>query len=54
MDLEQVAAFETDLLEYFRGKGSAVREKLVAAKSFKGMEDEFKAACADFKANWAG
>ena len=54
VDLERVAAFESDLLEYFRGKGSALREKLVEAKSFKGMEDEFKAACEDFKANWAG
>ena len=54
MDLEKVSAFESGLLEYFRGKGSAAREKLVAAKSFKGMEDEFKAACEDFKSNWAG
>jgi hypothetical protein len=55
VSLEKVNEFETSLLEYFRGKGAALREKLVAAKSFKGLEDEFKAACQDFKStNWAG
>ncbi|MDA1026097.1 MAG: F0F1 ATP synthase subunit alpha [Planctomycetota bacterium] len=55
VSLEKVNEFETSLLDYFRGKGAALREKLVAAKSFKGLEDEFKAACQDFKStNWAG
>jgi F-type H+-transporting ATPase subunit alpha len=55
VSLERVNEFETALLEYFRGKGASLREKLVVKKSFKGMEDEFKAACEDFKStNWAG
>ena len=55
VSLEKVNEFESALLDYFRGKGAPLREKLVAAKSFKGMEDEFKAACEDFKSSsWAG
>ena len=53
--LERVNEFETALLEYFRGKGLPLREKLIAAKSFKGIADEFKAACEDFKStSWVG
>jgi F-type H+-transporting ATPase subunit alpha len=53
--LERVKEFETALLEYFRGKGLPLREKLIAAKSFKGIADEFKAACEDFKStSWVG
>ena len=55
VSLEKVNEFETSLLEYFRGKGLPLREKLIAAKSFKGIADEFKAACEDFKStSWVG
>ena len=36
------------------GEAGALRGKLVESKSFKGLEDEFKQAVADFKAGWAG
>ena len=52
--ISKVADFERDLLEYFRGKGKALRDKLVEERSFKKLEDEFKAACKDFKTGWAG
>ncbi|MDE0890172.1 MAG: F0F1 ATP synthase subunit alpha [Phycisphaerales bacterium] len=55
VSLDRVSEFETAILEYFRGKGAPLREKLVVAKSFKGIKDEFNAACQDFKStNWAG
>ena len=52
--ISKVADFERDLLEYFRGKGKALRDKLEEERSFKKLEDEFKAACKDFKTGWAG
>ena len=55
VSLDRVSEFETAILEYFRGKGAPLREKLVVAKSFKGIKEEFNAACQDFKStNWAG
>jgi F-type H+-transporting ATPase subunit alpha len=55
VSLDRVSEFETAILEYFRGKGAPLREKLVVAKSFKGIKEEFNAACEDFKStNWAG
>ena len=54
VDLSKVSEFEQALLEYFRGKGKSLRDKLVEEKSFKKLEDEFKAACEDFKSGWSG
>ena len=53
VDLSNVSAFERDLLEYFKGKGKALRDRLVEEKSFKKLKDEFKAACTDFKSGWS-
>ena len=52
--INKVADFERALLEYFQGKGKPVRDKLVEERSFKKLEDEFKAACQDFKSGWSG
>lgn len=53
LDINHVHAFEADLIELFKGPKRDLRDKLVEAQSFKGIEDEFKAAVRDFKANWA-
>jgi len=50
--LTHVDAFEQDLLEEFRGSQISLRNKLVEAKSFKGLEDDFVKAIRQFKANW--
>jgi F-type H+-transporting ATPase subunit alpha len=47
-----VHAFESDLLESFRTIKKDLRDKLVQARSFKGLEDQFTAALREFKANW--
>jgi len=47
-----VRAFERDLLVHMAGSKKALRDELVAKKSFKGMEDKFIAAMREFKANW--
>ena len=52
IDLDHVHAFEADLIELFQSSKKDLRDKLVEAKSFKGLEDEFNAAVRDFKANW--
>ncbi|MCH7601526.1 MAG: F0F1 ATP synthase subunit alpha [Planctomycetes bacterium] len=52
LDLTKVHAFESDLLEHFKTSKKDLREKLVEAKSFKGLEDDFLAAIKDFKAGW--
>ena len=52
LPLNQVHDFERDLLEYMSGPRRELREKLVATKSFKGIEDEFIDALREFKANW--
>ena len=52
VDLDKVLDFERALLDYFHGPQKALRDKLVEAGSFKGMEDDFIAAMHDFKANW--
>ena len=54
VELPRVSEFERDILEYFRGKGKAVRDMLVEQRSFKKLDAEFTAACEDFKAGWAG
>ena len=50
----QVSKFEEGLLNYFRTQKAELRAKLVKAKSFKGIEDEFKAAVASYKAGFRG
>jgi F-type H+/Na+-transporting ATPase subunit alpha len=49
----KVAKFEEDLLDYFRGPKKDLRDKLAGARSFKGIEDDFKEALREFKANWS-
>jgi len=51
--LTQVHAFETDLLEHFRGPAKAVRDKLVESRSFKnGVDDIVDEAIASFHKGW--
>jgi len=52
LELDQVHAFERDLLDYFNGPKRDLRKKLAAALSFKGLEDEFENAIKDFKTGW--
>ncbi|MCP3902331.1 MAG: F0F1 ATP synthase subunit alpha [Planctomycetes bacterium] len=53
LPLNQVHAFEKDLLENFRGVGKALRDELVAAQSFKGgLDEKFIEAIGTFKKNW--
>ena len=47
-----VSKFETGMLEYFKTQKADLRAKLVASKSFKGIEDEFKAAVGAYKASF--
>ena len=54
VDLSKVSDFERDLLQYFQGKGKALRDQLVEQKSFKKLDEEFTKACEDFKAGWSG
>ncbi|MEE2895815.1 MAG: F0F1 ATP synthase subunit alpha [Planctomycetota bacterium] len=54
VDLSKVADFERDLLQYFQGKGKALRDQLVEQRSFKKLDEEFTKACEDFKAGWSG
>ena len=50
--LSRVHDFERDLLEYFRGPRKELRQQLVEAQSFKGLEDQFAAALKEFKTSW--
>ncbi|MEC7353043.1 MAG: F0F1 ATP synthase subunit alpha, partial [Planctomycetota bacterium] len=52
VDPDQVLPFEQALLDYFAGPKKALRDKLVEARSFKGIEDDFISAMRDFKSNW--
>ncbi len=49
LKLDTVHEFERELLEHFRGPKKELRRKLEEARSFKGLEDEFKAAMKEFK-----
>jgi F-type H+-transporting ATPase subunit alpha len=48
--IPSVSKFETGMLEYFRTQKKDLRDKLVASKSFKGIDEEFKSAVAAYKA----
>jgi F-type H+-transporting ATPase subunit alpha len=50
--LNQVHSFERDLLEHFHGPRKGLRDKLAAALSFKGLEDQFETAMKEFKSTW--
>ena len=50
--LPRVRAFESDLLEYFRGPAKALRDQVVEKKSFKGLEEQVLSAMKTFKSNW--
>jgi F-type H+-transporting ATPase subunit alpha len=52
LELGSIPDFEASLLEYFSGPAKELRDKLVEAASFKGLEDEFRSAISDFKATW--
>ncbi len=52
LKLNAVHTFEHDLLDHFKGSAKGLRDKLVAATSFKGLEDEFKTEIAQFKKDW--
>jgi F-type H+-transporting ATPase subunit alpha len=52
LPVNQVHEFERDLLEHFRGAKRDLRQKLVEARSFKGMEDAFSEAVREFKHHW--
>ncbi len=52
LPLNQVHAFEADLLEFFRTQKRELRDQLVQKKSFKGAEDQFISAMREFKATW--
>ncbi|MCA9290814.1 MAG: F0F1 ATP synthase subunit alpha [Phycisphaerales bacterium] len=52
LPLPHVHAFEADLLEYFATQKKDLRDKLVAAKSFKAIDEEFTTAVREFKASW--
>jgi F-type H+-transporting ATPase subunit alpha len=47
-----VSKFEDGLLSYFRAQKADLRAKLATSKSFKGIEDEFKAAVAQYKSGF--
>ena len=50
--LDKVHAFEEGLLEYMNTTAKATKEKLVEAKSFKGLDDDFATAIGEFKATF--
>lgn len=54
MPLAKVHAFETDMLDHFRGPSKALRDKLAEAKSFKadGLSEKFEADIREFKSVW--
>jgi F-type H+-transporting ATPase subunit alpha len=54
VDLTKVHAFEEGLLEYMNTTAKPARDKLVEAKSFKGLDDDFAKAIGDFKSTFAG
>jgi F-type H+-transporting ATPase subunit alpha len=49
IDLSKVHAFEEALLEYIDTTGKETKDKLVEAKSFKGLEDDFNKVIGEFK-----
>jgi F-type H+-transporting ATPase subunit alpha len=52
LELSKVHPFESALLEHMRTSGRDLRNKLVEAKSFKGLEDDFNATITEFKAGF--
>jgi F-type H+-transporting ATPase subunit alpha len=52
IEVRNVAAFERDMLEYFRGPKKELRKALADAKSFKGLEDQFAETIKQFKGTW--
>ncbi|MDG2200728.1 MAG: F0F1 ATP synthase subunit alpha [Phycisphaerales bacterium] len=53
LPIDKVHAFESDLLDHFRGPGKELRDKLVESQSFKQLGGEFEAAIGDFKKVWS-
>ncbi|MCH2149645.1 MAG: hypothetical protein MK095_09450 [Phycisphaerales bacterium] len=52
LPLTKVHAFETDMLDHFRGPGKALRDELAEARSFKAIADKFEDAIKEFKSVW--
>ncbi len=52
LPLENVHAFEKDLLDHFNGPGKGLRDQLKEALSFKGLEELFENTIKDFKTGW--
>ncbi|MEE2912428.1 MAG: F0F1 ATP synthase subunit alpha [Planctomycetota bacterium] len=53
MEIEKVHAFEEGLIDYMKSAASTTRDKLAESLSFKGLEEEFDKAIAEFKATFA-
>jgi F-type H+-transporting ATPase subunit alpha len=53
IDLTKVQAFEEGLLEYMNTTAKHTKDKLVEAKSFKGLDEDFAKAIGDFKSTFA-
>jgi len=50
--IDKVREFERAMLDYFRGPAKALRDELVKAASFKGLEDRVTEALKAFKQTW--
>jgi F-type H+-transporting ATPase subunit alpha len=53
LELNQVEAFSTAMLNHFAGPAKSVRDELAAKQEVKGMEDQLKTALGEFKSGWA-
>ena len=52
LPLDKVHDFEKDLHDHFKGPAKALREELVASRSFKKIGDKFLEAILEFKSVW--
>jgi F-type H+-transporting ATPase subunit alpha len=52
LSLNQVHPFEKDLLDYFKGPRLDLRSRLVEARSFKGLQEDFEKAIREFAQSW--
>jgi F-type H+-transporting ATPase subunit alpha len=50
--IDKVREFERAMLDYLRGPAKALRDELVKAASFKGLEDRVTEALKAFKQTW--
>jgi len=52
--LDKLNVFESGLIEYMNSTAKSTRDKLIEAKSFKGLEDDFKKVIGEFKSAFVG